>query len=88
MIEDAGGWQHDTLTEDSDLSYRAQLKGWRFVYVPVGRLPLGAAGGHLRIPGAAIALGQGADAGGHQAAAVDSAVQRCRGASSWKRSAT
>ena len=34
MIEDAGGWQHDTLTEDSDLSYRAQLKGWHFVYVP------------------------------------------------------
>jgi cellulose synthase/poly-beta-1,6-N-acetylglucosamine synthase-like glycosyltransferase len=34
MIEDAGGWQHDTLTEDSDLSYRAQLKGWKFVYVP------------------------------------------------------
>ncbi len=34
MIADAGGWQHDTLTEDSDLSYRAQLKGWKFVYVP------------------------------------------------------
>jgi cellulose synthase/poly-beta-1,6-N-acetylglucosamine synthase-like glycosyltransferase len=34
MIADAGGWQHDTLTEDSDLSYRAQIKGWRFVYVP------------------------------------------------------
>jgi cellulose synthase/poly-beta-1,6-N-acetylglucosamine synthase-like glycosyltransferase len=34
MIQDAGGWEHDTLTEDSDLSYRAQLKGWRFVYVP------------------------------------------------------
>ncbi|MCC6862601.1 MAG: glycosyltransferase family 2 protein [Bryobacterales bacterium] len=34
MIEDSGGWQHDTLTEDSDLSYRAQLRGWRFVYVP------------------------------------------------------
>ncbi|MDQ6665092.1 MAG: glycosyltransferase family 2 protein [Acidobacteriota bacterium] len=34
MIDDAGGWQHDTLTEDSDLSYRAQLKGWRFVYMP------------------------------------------------------
>jgi len=34
MIDDAGGWQHDTLTEDSDLSYRAQLKGWQFVYVP------------------------------------------------------
>jgi len=34
MIEDAGGWHHDTLTEDCDLSYRAQLKGWRFVYLP------------------------------------------------------
>lgn len=34
MIEDAGGWQHDTLTEDTDLSYRAQLRGWRFLYVP------------------------------------------------------
>lgn len=33
-IEDAGGWQHDTLTEDLDLSYRAQLKGWRFIYLP------------------------------------------------------
>jgi cellulose synthase/poly-beta-1,6-N-acetylglucosamine synthase-like glycosyltransferase len=33
-IADAGGWQHDTLTEDMDLSYRAQLRGWRFVYVP------------------------------------------------------
>ena len=32
-IEDAGGWQHDTLTEDTDLSYRAQLKGWKFVYL-------------------------------------------------------
>ncbi|HYO98104.1 MAG TPA: glycosyltransferase [Polyangiaceae bacterium] len=31
-IDDAGGWQHDTLTEDLDLSYRAQLAGWRFVY--------------------------------------------------------
>lgn len=31
-IEDAGGWEHDTLTEDMDLSYRAQLKGWRCTY--------------------------------------------------------
>ncbi len=31
-IEDAGGWQGDTLTEDLDLSYRSQLNGWRFVY--------------------------------------------------------
>lgn len=33
-IEDAGGWQGDTLTEDLDLSYRAELKGWRPVYLP------------------------------------------------------
>jgi cellulose synthase/poly-beta-1,6-N-acetylglucosamine synthase-like glycosyltransferase len=32
-IQDAGGWQHDTLTEDLDLSYRAQMRGWRFVYL-------------------------------------------------------
>lgn len=32
-IEAAGGWQHDTLTEDLDLSYRAQLAGWRFVFL-------------------------------------------------------
>lgn len=31
-IVEGGGWQHDTLTEDLDLSYRAQLAGWRFVY--------------------------------------------------------
>lgn len=33
-IRDAGGWQSDTLTEDLDLSYRAQMKGWRFVFAP------------------------------------------------------
>jgi cellulose synthase/poly-beta-1,6-N-acetylglucosamine synthase-like glycosyltransferase len=33
-IEDAGGWQADTLTEDLDLSYRAQLRGWRVGYLP------------------------------------------------------
>jgi cellulose synthase/poly-beta-1,6-N-acetylglucosamine synthase-like glycosyltransferase len=33
-IEQAGGWQHDTLTEDTDLSYRAQLCGWKFMYLP------------------------------------------------------
>src|SRR5690242_8167134 len=32
-IEDAGGWQRDTLTEDTDLSYRSQLKGWKFKYL-------------------------------------------------------
>src|SRR4249919_436602 len=33
-IESAGGWQHDTLTEDLDLSYRAQLQGWQFIFLP------------------------------------------------------
>jgi cellulose synthase/poly-beta-1,6-N-acetylglucosamine synthase-like glycosyltransferase len=32
-IEDAGGWEHDTITEDLDLSYRAQMKGWKFKYL-------------------------------------------------------
>src|SRR5881394_1443345 len=33
-IEEAGGWQHDTLCEDLDLSYRAQLVGWKFIFLP------------------------------------------------------
>ena len=33
-ISDGGGWQHDTLTEDTDLSYRSQMAGWRFKYQP------------------------------------------------------
>jgi cellulose synthase/poly-beta-1,6-N-acetylglucosamine synthase-like glycosyltransferase len=32
-IDEAGGWEHDTLTEDTDLSYRAQLRGWKFIYL-------------------------------------------------------
>ncbi len=32
-IKDAGGWEHDTLTEDLDLSYRAQMRGWKFVFL-------------------------------------------------------
>ena len=38
-IESAGGWQHDTLTEDMDLSYRAQLAGWQFVFLQRTRCP-------------------------------------------------
>ncbi|HTJ46307.1 MAG TPA: glycosyltransferase, partial [Kofleriaceae bacterium] len=38
-IDDAGGWQHDTLTEDLDLSYRAALRGWRFVYLTRAAAP-------------------------------------------------
>src|SRR3954463_9683118 len=33
-IDDGGGWEHDTLSEDLDLSYRCQMKGWQFVYLP------------------------------------------------------
>ena len=38
-IEDAGGWEHDTLTEDTDLSYRSQLAGWHFIYLPQVECP-------------------------------------------------
>lgn len=38
-IETAGGWSSSTLTEDLDLSYRAQLKGWRFVFLPHTEVP-------------------------------------------------
>ena len=38
-ILDAGGWQHDTLTEDLDLSYRAQLNGWKFLFLPDVKAP-------------------------------------------------
>ncbi|HEX7181916.1 MAG TPA: glycosyltransferase [Thermoanaerobaculia bacterium] len=38
-IEDSGGWEHDTLTEDLDLSYRAQLRGWKFLYLPELAVP-------------------------------------------------
>ena len=38
-IDEAGGWHADTLTEDLDLSYRAALAGWRFVYAPAVLAP-------------------------------------------------
>jgi len=38
-IKDGGGWQHDTLTEDTDLSYRSQLAGWKFKYLPEVECP-------------------------------------------------
>ena len=38
-IEDAGGWEFDTLTEDTDLSYRAQIRGWKFLYLPEVECP-------------------------------------------------
>lgn len=48
-LEEAGGWQADTLTEDLDLSYRAQMAGWRFVY-------LDDVGAPAEIPSTAAAL--------------------------------
>lgn len=38
-IADGGGWQHDTLTEDTDLSYRSQMAGWKFKYLPEVECP-------------------------------------------------
>lgn len=38
-IEDAGGWADDTVTEDLDLSYRAQMRGWRYLYLPNVEVP-------------------------------------------------
>jgi cellulose synthase/poly-beta-1,6-N-acetylglucosamine synthase-like glycosyltransferase len=38
-ITTGGGWEHDTLTEDLDLSYRAQLAGWKFLYLPELAVP-------------------------------------------------
>jgi hypothetical protein len=57
-IFEAGGWQH-TLTEDPDLSYRAQLAGWRFIYRPDVLTPPSSRG-HERLPRPAIPLGPGA----------------------------
>ena len=60
-ISDGGGWQHDTLTEDTDLSYRSQMAGWRFKYLPRGRMPVRTAHRDDRLQDAAGALGQGTD---------------------------
>ena len=80
MIDDAGGWQHDTLTEDSDLSYRAQLKGWRFVYLPgldcPSELPVEMHGFQVQQSRWAKGLTQVR----HEAAARDSASRTSRGA--------
>ena len=74
-IADAGGWQHDTLTEDLDLSYRAQLRGWRFVFLPrCGRARRSAGRDELlQVP--AASLGEGLDPDLHEAAAAHPAIE-------------
>ena len=74
-IDDAGGWQHDTLTEDLDLSYRAQLRGWQFVFVPDADRAGRSAGRDERVQVAAAPLGEGLDPDVPQAAAAHPAVE-------------
>ena len=75
-IEDAGGWQHDTLTEDTDLSYRAQLKGWKF-RLPAGRgVPGRAARRDDRLQDPAGALGQGPDPDAEKDSAAGAASEQ------------
>ena len=76
-IDDAGGWQHDTLTEDTDLSYRAQLRGWQFLYLPRDRMPLRTARRDERLQSAAGALGQGPGADGQENSAAQCCAPTC-----------
>ena len=79
-IDDAGGWQHDTLTEDLDLSYRAQLAGWRFVFLPEPGRAGRSAGRDERLQVAAAPLGEGLHPDVPQAAAAASCSRTCRSA--------
>ena len=87
-IDDAGGWQHDTLTEDLDLSYRAQLRGWQFVFVSDVDRAGRSAGRDERVQVAAAPLGEGVDPDLPQAAAADPALEPAARASRPKRSST
>ena len=87
-IADAGGWQHDTLTEDLDLSYRAQLRGWRFVFLPDVVVAGGSAGRDELLQVAAAPLGEGLDPDLHEAAAADPALEPAARRSRRRRSST
>ena len=78
-IEDAGGWQHDTLTEDTDLSYRAQLRGWQFLYLPEIECPSELPVEMNSFKSPAGALGQGPDADGQENSAARAARRSTRG---------
>ena len=79
-IADAGGWQHDTLTEDLDLSYRAQLKGWQLRLPARRRRARRAAGRDERLQEPAAPLGQGLDPDVQEAAAAHPRVRPAAGA--------
>ena len=87
-IDDAGGWQHDTLTEDLDLSYRAQLKGWRFVFLPDVVVAGGSAGRDELLQVAAAPLGEGVDSDLPQADAAHPALVAAARRSRPRRSST
>ena len=81
-IEDAGGWEHDTLTEDLDLSYRAQMKGWQFVYLPQFCAPAELPPEMIGFKHAGASLDEGEFSDGDQASAQGFAIQAtCRCAS-------
>ena len=87
-IDDAGGWQHDTLTEDTDLSYRSQMAGWKFKYLPEIECPA-----ELPIEMTAFKTQQARWAKGliqTSKKVLPHAVpeRTCRGPSSWRRSIT
>ena len=73
-IGDAGGWQHDTLTEDLDLSYRAQLRGWQFVFLPDHVAPAELPVEMNALQVAAASLGEGVDPDVPEADAAHPAV--------------
>ena len=77
-IATGGGWQHDTLTEDLDLSYRTQLKGWQFVFLPDVEAPAEVPGRDERVQVAAAPLGEGLHPDLPQAAAAHPARRTCR----------
>ena len=77
-IDDAGGWQHDTLTEDMDLCYRAQLRGWQFVYLPDVVAPAELPCEMNAFKGQQFRWAKGSVADGQEAAADDPARRTCR----------
>ena len=77
-IDEAGGWQHDTLTEDTDLSYRAQLKGWKFIYLQDVECPAELPVEMTAFKTPAGALGQGPDPDRQENSAARAEERRSR----------